>query len=89
MSREKVEKYREYKKNRKAHIAKEKRHELFGRVAAWAIIFVIVLIMAVGVGLSVRNHMRQEAAKRPDYKTTSFILTDYSGITVPTTEANQ
>ena len=47
MSQAKVDKYKEYKKNRRANIAKEKRKELLGRIAAW---FVVALFVAFIVG---------------------------------------
>ena len=58
MSQAKVDKYKEYKKNRRANIAKEKRKELLGRIAAWFVVALFVAFSRSRLTRRVRLHCR-------------------------------
>lgn len=78
MSQEKVNARKEYKKNRKQIIAKEKRQQKFGKFIA----YVIAIVVIGGVGFSVYKKVNPT----PEQDASSFyslIQTDEYGILHP------
>lgn len=80
MSQAKVDKYKEYKKNRKENIAKEKRKNLVEKIAAWAVVAVFVLFIAGAVIYKGISEYQARLAAQPTYDTSSYLLTDMSGV---------
>ena len=78
MSQRKVDRQKEYKKNRKQILAKEKRQRRFGKFIA----YLCVLLLAGGVGYSVYNKLvpEKEIDSSAFY---SLIQTDDYGILDP------
>ena len=79
MSQEKVDARKQYKKNRKEIIAREKRRNSLMKLAA----YIVVLAIVVGIGWSVYNKVKPE----PEYNISAFynlIETDHYGILSPT-----
>ena len=78
MSQRKVDRQKEYKKNRKQILAKEKRQRVIGRVIA----YLCVCLLAGGIGYSVYNKLTPE--KEIDSSAYySLIQTDDYGILNP------
>lgn len=80
MSVEKVNKYKEGKKNRKQIIEQEKKKKNLYRLGGWLLSFVIVAGLVVMLGLTAKNAYSNYQASRPDYNTTSLAISDMTGI---------
>ena len=80
MSQAKVDKYKEYKKNRRENIRKEKQQALIRKIAAWAVVAVIILGVGIAAGVSIYNSYRARIAAMPTYSSSSFALADYAGL---------
>ena len=80
MSQAKVDKYKDYKKNRRENIKKEKKQALIRKVAAWAVVAVIILGVGIAIGVSMYNSYQAKLAAMPTYSSTSFALADYAGL---------
>lgn len=80
MSQEKVEKYKEYKKNRKEILAKEKRKKQIDRIIGWAVGIVLLGCIGAGIGVTVYNSHEKSLAARPTYETDQKMITDLTGI---------
>lgn len=81
MSQAKVDQYKEYKKNRKEILKREKRRRTRNRVISWVVVIVIVGALGGAVGVSMYNSYQAKLAAIPDYTTsTSFIVGDWCGI---------
>lgn len=80
MSVEKVSKYKEDKKNRKQILAQEKKKRNLYRLGGWLLSFVIVAALVVMLGLTAKNAYSNYQASRPDYNSTSFVLSDMTGV---------
>ena len=90
MSQAKVDKYKEYKKNRKEELEKEKkakqRTSLIGKIVA----IVIAAGLLIALGITAYNAIRSSIQARPDYNREEMILEDVAGVLsteAPTTEA--
>ena len=90
MSQAKVDKYKEYKKNRKEELEKERkakqRASLIGRIVA----IVIAAGLLIALGITAYNAIRSGIQARPDYNREEMILEDVAGVLsteAPTTEA--
>lgn len=89
MSQEKVNKYKEYKKNRKEILAKEKRKQKIEKAAAYAVIGVFCAGVVGAIGVTAWNQHKAALAARPNYKSESYIVGDMNGILAdPTEEEN-
>jgi len=78
MSQAKVDRQKEYKKNRKQIIAKEKRQRTFGKVMA----YLVAVVILGGVGYSVYNKLTPKP--EPDSNAYyNLIQTDQYGILDP------
>ncbi len=78
MSQENVDKRKEYNKNRKEILAKQKRNRRIGRVAGYVVIICVVVLIVVSVYFAVRPV--QEADDSTFYY---LIATDDYGILDP------
>lgn len=87
MSQAKVDKYKEYKANRKEILAKQKKKKQIDRIIGWAVGIVILGGIGVGIGITGYNsYVRWEAAQ-PTYTVESKVISDLYGMAVPSTEA--
>ncbi|MDD7388170.1 MAG: hypothetical protein PUG60_00655 [Lachnospiraceae bacterium] len=80
MSVEKVNKYKEDKKNRKANLEKERKKKLLIRIGGWAAGAVIVVALVVMLGLTAKNSYNNYQASKPDYSSDSLVISDMTGI---------
>lgn len=87
MSQAKVDKYKEYKKNRKENIAKQKRKDLIGKIAAWAVVAVFVLFIVGAVIYKQVDNYQKKLASMPNYQATSYVLPDLASVLEEETEA--
>lgn len=86
MSQKKVDQYKEYKKNRKEILAKEKRRAKLGKFTAWAVVALIFVGVGTAIGVTLYNEHIAYLASIPSYKAESFQLYDYAGIQKEETE---
>ncbi len=86
MSQKKVDKYKDYKKNRRENIKKEKRKERLTMAAMWGAVVVFIACVGGAMGVSVYNSYQAKLAALPTYGSTSFILSDMVGIQNEDTE---
>ena len=90
MSQEKVDRYKEYKKNRKDIIEKEKKQKQRSTLL-WKILgAVLALGIVAALGITVYNAIRNSVQAAPDYNRDSMIVQDVVGLwttEAPTTEA--
>lgn len=80
MSQQKVDKYKEYKKNRKEIIAKEKKKKMLARAAAWIILVLAVCGVTGLIGVSAYNSYQAKQALKPNYEATGYELADFAGL---------
>ena len=80
MSQKKVDEYKNYKKNRRENIKKEKRKERLTMAAMWGAVVVFIACVGGAMGVSIYNKYQAKQAALPTYGSTSFILSDMSGI---------
>ena len=89
MSQAKVDKYKEYKKNRKAIIAKEKRNKKLISVAITIVITVAALALVFMIGFMINDRI-QKAIPKYDYVAEEYVLSDFAQVMAteaPTEEA--
>ncbi len=87
MSQAKVDKYKDYKKNKKKILQQEKRKALAGKIAAWAVSILVIGAVIVGIGAGVVDSYRAYLAARPDYSRTTYVLSDLAGVLETETSA--
>jgi hypothetical protein len=87
MSQAKVDQYKNYKKNRKKILQREKNKALAAKIAAWAVGIVIIGAIAVGIGSKAVSSYQSYLASRPDYSRTAYVLSDLSGVLETETDA--
>ena len=87
MSQAKVDKYKEYKKNRREILAKEKRKKKMEKIAGWAILVVLVAALGTAVGVTIYNQHQANLAALPNYTVSEKVVADMAGILEETTEA--
>lgn len=81
MSQAKVDQYKEYKKNRKEILAKEKRRKTRQKVFSWVLVVAVLGALSGAVGVSMYNSHQEKLAALPDYTSeTGFILNDLCSI---------
>lgn len=85
MSQKKVDEYKNYKKNRRENIKKEKRKERLTMAAMWGAVVVFIACVGGAMGVSIYKYQAKQAAL-PTYGSTSFILSDMAGIQKEDTE---
>lgn len=87
MSQAKVDRYKDYKRNRKKIIQREKNKALAGKIAAWAVGIAVICAVAAGIGSAAVKSYQSYLAARPDYNRTSYVLSDLSGVLETETSA--
>ena len=91
MSQAKVDKYKEYKKNRKEELEKEKKLKQRNALIWKLVGIVLALGLLVALGITAYNVIRERVQARPDYNREEMILEDVAGIlettAAPTTAA--
>lgn len=80
MSREKVEKYKDYKKNKKEILAKEKRKLRIEKLTLTLAAVIMIGAISGGIGLSVYNGYKRGLALRPNYDREQLVINDMSSI---------
>lgn len=80
MSQKKVDKYKDYKKNRRENIKKEKRKERLTMAAMWGAVVVFIACVGGAMGVSIYNKYQAKQAALPTYGSTSFLLSDMANI---------
>lgn len=83
MSQAKVDKYIEYKKNRKQIIAREKRKKKIAEVAFTGIITIASLALVFMIGFMIYGRYHTVVPDY-DYKSESFILGNYAEVAAAT-----
>ena len=88
MSKQKVEQYKEYKRNKKKILRAEKRKNAAAKAAAWLLGIAVLAVIVYFVGTAAISAYKDYIASRPDYSTSSLSIGDYAGIRAEeTTEA--
>lgn len=86
MSQEKVNKYKEYKKNRKEIIAKEKKKKKIERVVGYSVVGIFCATVVGAIGVTVWNEYQAALAAKPNYVKQNYILGDMNAILEEETE---
>ena len=74
MSQKKVDEYKNYKKNRRENIKKEKRKERLTMAAMWGAVVVFIACVGGAMGVSIYNKYQAKQAALPTYGSTSCLL---------------
>ncbi len=81
MSQQKVDRYREEKKNRKVQIAKEKKRKKISRAAGIGLISAAALALIAGIVITFVNiNLKKKADIASYYTTSDFVLADLVNI---------
>ncbi len=86
MSQAKVDKYKEFKKNRKEELEKEKKAKQRSSMIWKVVAIVLALGLLVALGITAYNTIRTRIQARPDYNREELVLQDVAGV-FETTEA--
>lgn len=86
MSQEKVNKYKEYKKNRKEIIAQEKKKKKIERAVGYSVVGIFCASIVGAIGVTVWNEYKAAVAARPNYVKESYVLRDMNEILADETE---
>ena len=85
MSQKKVDQYKEFKKNRKEEIEKEKRQQkrnaLIGKIVAG----VLILAVVAALGITVYNAIKRNADAAPQYDRENLVVEDMARVFATTT----
>jgi len=82
MSQAKVDQYKEFKKNRKEFLEKEKKSKKV-RLTLWKLAGLLAaLALVVALGVTVFNVVKARIGARPDYAREQLVLDDVVGIFV-------
>ena len=90
MSQAKVDKYKEFKKNRKEELEKERKTKQRNALIWKIVAIVAALALLVALGITAYNAISSRIKARPDYNREEMVLQDLAGIletTAETTEA--
>ena len=87
MSQEKVDRYKEYKKNRKENLEKEKKAAQRTSLIWKIVLGVLALALAVALGITVYNAINRRIQARPNYDRDAMIVGDAAGLYEETTTA--
>ena len=89
MSQAKVDKYKEYKKNRKEELEKEKKTKQRNALI-WKIVGCVLAVgLLVALGITAYNAIRDRIQARPDYNREEMILEDIAGVLETTAEPTE
>jgi cytoskeletal protein RodZ len=80
MSVEKVNKYKEEKANRKETLAKEQKARKRNKAIITLVAAIVVLAIVGAIGLTIRNQYVVYLNTRPNYDTTSMLVSDLAGV---------
>ena len=80
MSQAKVDKYKEYKANRKEILAKERRKKKLAKIGGWVVCALIVAGIAGGIVYYQYEKEQEYLAAVPDYSATTMEVTDMVGV---------
>jgi cytoskeletal protein RodZ len=80
MSVEKVNKYKEEKAKRKETLAKEKKARKRNKAIITLVAAIVVLAIVGAIGLTIRNQYVVYLNTRPNYDTTSMLVSDLAGV---------
>lgn len=80
MSQKKVDQYKEYKKNKKQILKKEKQKKLAAKIAGWVVVIAVIGLVATAIGTSCYSRYRSYLASRPNYDRTGYVLGDLAGV---------
>ncbi len=91
MSQEKVDQYKQSKKNRKEEIAKQKRNAKMRQIAVWVVIGLLLAGLVFGIVITIVNQRKKQAADESAqadmYQESNFLLQDFADIQGNETEA--
>ena len=87
MSQEKVDRYKEYKKNRKEQLEKEKRQQKRNSLLWKIVAGVLALAVVVALGITVYNAISRRIQAAPEYDRENLVVEDIAGIFETTTVA--
>ena len=90
MSQEKVDRYKEYKKNRRDIIEKEKKQKQRSALLWKVLGAVLALGIVAALGITLFNAIRTRAQAAPDYNRDNMVVQDVVGLwttEAPTTQA--
>ncbi len=93
MSQQKMEQYREFKKNRKEILEKQKRGQKIRKWIGIGIAGLVALGLVVALVITGINEITRSVQARPQYERTEYVLADAAGVleseteTEPETEA--
>lgn len=80
MSQQKVDRYKEYKKNRKDIIAREKKSAKLKANIAGGVIGAVALLLVGALGVTFVNVYKDKQASNPIYEREALIISDLAGI---------
>ena len=81
MSQEKVDKYKESKKNRKEEVAKQKKIMKRRKLTGWIILAVVVVGLVAGLVITIVNNEKAKTESQDEmYNESAFLLEDYANI---------
>lgn len=86
MSQEKVNKYKEYKKNRKEIIAQEKKKKKVQRAMGYSVVGIFCAGIVGALGVTAWNEYNAYLESRPNYAQESYILGDMNKLFEEETE---
>ena len=89
MSQAKVDKYKEFKKNRKEELEKEKKAQQRTALIWKCVAIVLALGILVALGITIYNDIKARIDARPDYNREEMILQDVAGILETTAEPTE
>jgi hypothetical protein len=89
MSQAKVDQYKNYKKNRKKILQREKNKALAGKIAAWAVGLAVLCAILAGIGSQALSSYKSYLASKPDYSRTAYVLSDLSGVLETETDVEE
>lgn len=87
MSQAKMNEYKEYKKNKKQILAKQKKQKIVDKIIMWAITALVVVGLVAALGVTFRNMYKEYKASQPDYSVSGFVLDDLNGLNETETAA--
>lgn len=80
MSVEKVNEYKEYKKNKKEILEQERKRQVLTRVFGYLACLVVALAFFVMIGMTAKNQYTAYQASKPNYTASSMVVSDLTGI---------
>ena len=80
MSQAKVDKYKEYKKNRKEELEKERKAKQRNTLIAKIVGIVLAVGLLVALGVTAKNVIKARIDSRPIYTREDMILQDVAGL---------